>query len=198
MPSGPERELCADCRSILNWTADSKAVMVAAGQRDYPVLFEVSTGRRTVLADHPKYPIHDFVLSPDRRWMAFKLVISGTAHPVYISPVREEAPASEPEWIRITGDFFHSKPFWSADGNMLFFYSIEDGSPCLYARRLDPTTKRPVGETVAVRHFHGNLRPLAPHLIGVGFAGDRLFLPLWGGKGSIWIAEPVGVRSQAR
>ena len=32
-------------------------------------------------------------------------------------------------------------PAWSPDANLLYFWSSRDGSPCLWAQRLDPLTK---------------------------------------------------------
>jgi hypothetical protein len=46
------------------------------------------------------------------------------------------------------------RPAWSPDGNLLYFFSDSDGSRCIWARRLDPKTKKPVGTPFAVLHLH--------------------------------------------
>ena len=38
------------------------------------------------------------------------------------------------------------KPFWSPDGNLLYFLSSRDGFLCLWAQWLDPSTKHPLGD----------------------------------------------------
>jgi Tol biopolymer transport system component len=190
LPAGPERKLCDGCRSLLNWTPDGKSVITSEGDPERLVMLDVATGRRVLAASHPKHAIHDGCLSPDMGWIAFKLVMSSSAQPVYIAPVRNGSPVPEQEWIRIAGDYYNYKPFWSPDGNLVYYYSRQDNFSCLYARRLDPTTKQPQGDAFAVQHFHGEQRPADGTAVGYGLAPDRLYLPLMSGKSNIWLAEP--------
>src|SRR5262250_1338148 len=190
LPAGPERKLCEGCRSLLNWSSDGKSVIVSDGDPERLVALDVNSGRKVLVASHPKFGIHDGALSPDMRWIAFKLVPSITVQPVYIAPVRNGSVVPEQEWIRITGDYYTYKPFWSPDGNLLYYYSQQDNFNCLYARRLDAATKRPVGDAFAVQHFHGDQRPADGTAVGYGLAPDRLYLPIENQKGNIWLAEP--------
>ena len=194
LSNGQEFPICDDCRSVLHWTSDGKALLVAAGERDQPILLDLATHKRRLLAEHPKYPLHDFVLSRDRRWLTFRALVSTNEHTVYVSPVHEDRPSVEPEWISMSGGAPHFRPFWSAEGNLLYFYAAKDGFTCLYAQRLDPVTKQRRGEHFAVRHFHGDLRPVAAVHVGYGFAEDRLYIPLSSDKGNIWLAEPETAR----
>jgi hypothetical protein len=38
---------------------------------------------------------------------------------------------------------------------MAYFISNRDGYHCIWAQRLDPATKRPIGEAFGYEHFHG-------------------------------------------
>jgi Tol biopolymer transport system component len=190
LPAGPEKKLCEGCRSLLNWTPDGKSVIVSDLATERLVAPDVNSLQKTLVASHPKYAIHDGRLSPDMRWIAFKLVKSATVQPVYIAPMRNGSSVPEQEWIRITGDYYTYKPFWSPDGNLIYYYSREDNFNCLYARRLDAATKQPQGDAFAVRHFHGDQRPALGPWVGYGLAPDRLYLPLVNQKGNIWLAEP--------
>jgi len=190
LPAGPERKLCDGCRSLLNWTSDGKSVITSDGEPERLVALDVATGHRMLVASHPKYGIHDGCLTPDMRWIAFKLVVSANIQPVFIAPVRNGATVPEQEWIRITGDYNNYKPFWSPDGNLIYYYSQQDNFRCLYARRLDAATKKPLGDAFAVRHFHGDQRLADGTAVGYGLAPDRLYLPLVNQKGNIWLAEP--------
>jgi eukaryotic-like serine/threonine-protein kinase len=190
LPAGPERKLCDGCRSLLNWTSDAKSVIVSEGKPERLVALNVADAHRMLVASHPKYDIHDGCLSRDMRWITFKLIKSLTAQPVYIAPVRNGAVVPEKDWIRITGDHYTYKPFWSQDGKLVYFYSLEDHFPCLYARRLDAATKQPQGEAFAVRHFHGDQRPADGTAVGYGQATDRLYLPIVNRRGNVWLAEP--------
>jgi serine/threonine protein kinase len=194
LPAGPERTLCDGCRSMLNWTSDGKSVIMSEREPESLVAVDVGSGRRMLVASHPKYAIHDGCLSPDMRWVAFKLVMSAAAQPVYIAPVRNGSPVPEREWIRITGDYYNYKPFWSPDGDLVYYYSEQDNFSCLYARRLDSATKQPQGDAFAVQHFHGEQCPADGAAVGYGLAADRLYLPLVNGKSNIWLAEPEKVQ----
>ena len=43
---------------------------------------------------------------------------------------------------------------WSPRREFLYFWSDRDGSPCLWAQRLEPGTKRPTGVPLGIQHFH--------------------------------------------
>jgi Tol biopolymer transport system component len=192
LPAGPETEICKGCLALLNWTADGRSLVISEGEPNRLMAFDVATGQRTLVASHPKYSIHDGSLSPDKRWIMFKLITSPTAQPVFIAPVRNGSAVPETEWVRITGDYYHQKPFWSPDGALVYYYSTEDNFNCLYARRLQPATKQPQGPAVAVQHFHGALRPA--FVVGYGIAPDRLYIPMVSTRSDVWLAEPGGTR----
>ena len=154
---------------------------------------DVGTGRRTVLVSHPKYAIHDGCLSPDGRWIAFKLFTSDSVQPVFIAPVHASPPVPEQQWVRITGDSFNYKPFWSPDGTLLYYYSTQDNFSCLYARRLDAASKRPQGDAFAVGHFH-DVRLATGAWVGYGMAAERLYLPMLSVRSNVWLAEPGTAR----
>jgi hypothetical protein len=190
MPNGPESLICEDCRSVLNWSSDSKAVLVVAGDRDRPVLVSLATREKRLLTEHPKYPLHDYVLSRDQRWLAFRVIESLNSQPVYISPVHSAKPSTESEWTLVSTNAPHFRPFWSTDGNILYFYAVKDNFACLYAQHLDPVTKKRAGEAIAVKHFHGDLRPVPSVFLGYGYTGAAIYVPLSSGRADVWIAEP--------
>lgn len=41
LSSGQESPICDDCRSVLHWASDGKALLVAAGERDQPILLDL-------------------------------------------------------------------------------------------------------------------------------------------------------------
>jgi hypothetical protein len=46
------------------------------------------------------------------------------------------------------------KSRWSKDGNLIYFVSTRDGFRCLWAHRLDPTTKQPKGSPFEIYVSH--------------------------------------------
>jgi hypothetical protein len=93
-----------------------------------------------------------------------------------------------------SGESSDNKPRWAPDGNSIYFTSTRDGFACIWAIRLDPATKRPVGKPSEVRHFH-NMRlsmsfaPLAAYELSV--ARDKLVFELTEITGNIWMLEPT-------
>ena len=84
-------------------------------------------------------------------------------------------------------------PWWSADGNVLYYVSDREVNAVLWAQELDPTTRQPVGEPVAV-HSLGDPQLSMPHMSSGGritVAGNRLVLSLVETTGNIWIMAPV-------
>jgi hypothetical protein len=81
------------------------------------------------------------------------------------------------------------KPRWSPDGNTLYFISDRDGFRCVWAQALQPDTKRPLGEPVAIYHFHSSrLSPIntALGLLELDVAKDKVVLNVGEVTGNIW------------
>ena len=61
---------------------------------------------------------------------------------------------AESAWIEITdGVGYDGRPLWVPSGNLLYFVSYRDGFQCIYAQRLEPSSKRPAGAPMAVMPF---------------------------------------------
>jgi hypothetical protein len=117
---------------------------------------------------------------------------------MFVAEVRGEGgetPAPEESWIPITdGKGLDREAAWSPDGNLLYFLSDRDGFRCIWAQRLQPATKRPVGEPSAVLHFHHarrSLRAVGNNVgaIGLSVAKGRLVFALGDVTGNIWLRE---------
>jgi WD40 repeat protein len=101
--------------------------------------------------------------------------------------------AADKDWIVINQDA--EAPAWSPDASMLYFWSDRDGSPCLWAQRLDATTRRPTGEPLSIQHFHSrglswkNLHLGAPD---TAVARGRIVFNLGEHTGNIWMTQLRG------
>src|SRR3954449_7230618 len=105
----------------------------------------------------PVDSLYHAFFSWDNRWVVFKKdPNSGSLKSqILISPVRDHDAVTEAEWIAVTdGRYDSDKPQFSPDGNTVYFTSTRDGYLCIWAQKLDPVTKRPVGDPVAFEHFH--------------------------------------------
>jgi hypothetical protein len=75
---------------------------------------------------------------------------------------------------------------------MLYYVSDRDGFVCIWARRLDPATKKPMDEPRAVVHFHNRHISLGSvYGLELSVAKDKLVFNLNEASGNIWLA-PAG------
>jgi hypothetical protein len=99
------------------------------------------------------------------------------------------------QWIPITaGDAEDLEPAWSPNASMLYYLSDRDGFRCIWARRLDAATRRPIGDPIEVAAFHtarASLKrlPGTTGLTGLTVVPGRLVFALGELTGNIWLEE---------
>ena len=179
--------------TIYGWSADGKRIVYWDGTPIRFSVFDLETRQTSELISHPTYDIHGAELSPDGKWVAFHLP-RPVSEPLKIAPVREGKAAAEAEWITVADTAgSNRRPWWSPDGNLLYFLSTRDNYKCIWAQPLDPATKRPRGEPMAVYHFHETRRSLSDSgtaSFGPAVGGGRIVFALGEQSGNIWLAEP--------
>jgi len=138
--------------------------------------------------------VHAF-FSWDDRWVVFRK-LSFDKVPIaqiLIAPVRNGSAAGEAEWIAVTdGKHGDDKPQFSADGNTVYFTSTRNGYLCIWAQRLDPVTKHPVGSPFAYEHFHssaGRAAVLNQQRADLSVARDKILINLPQVHSEIWMTE---------
>ncbi len=179
--------------AVYGWSADGKRIVYWHGAPIRFSVFDLEARQSRDLISHPTLDIHGAELSPDGKWVAFHIP-GPVSEPLKIAPVREGKAAGEAEWITVTDAAgSNRRPWWSPDGNLLYFLSTRDGYPCIWAQPLDPSTKRPRGEPMAVYHFHETRRSpnmLAGASFGPAVGRGRIVFALGEQTGNIWLAEP--------
>ncbi|MBL8221784.1 MAG: protein kinase [Bryobacterales bacterium] len=177
---------------IYGWSSDGRFLVY---YRTSPIRFyrmDLQTEKETELISHAAMDVHGAEPSPDNAWVAFHFPGLRNS-PVKIAPIRHGRAAPEAEWTTVA-DYpgLNSRPWWSPDGNLLYFLSMKDNYPDIWAQRLDAATKRPVGDAFAVMHFHENRK--APNITGAAVFGPaigkgQITFSLMERSANIWIAE---------
>ncbi|HOC41611.1 MAG TPA: protein kinase [Thermoanaerobaculales bacterium] len=155
------RELCRSC-TVVGFFADGAEALVHQFP-DRLVRHRLADGAKSLVLDAGELTIVDADLSWDDRWLAVSSARPDGRTAVHLVPV-SDPPAPPGEWIDLAdGTAFVGSPRWSPDGRLLYYLSDRDGFNCMWARPLDPVTRRPAGEPFAVLHAHrSDMKMLRP------------------------------------
>lgn len=190
---GTHERACEGCSSSFNdWSADGSTMLHLQGQPRRVAVLDVASGRSTYILGHDRHNLYVPRFSPDGQWITFLAQTGPENRRLYAVRFQGETPIPAAEWIPLTdGRFSDDKPCLSPDGNLLYFTSNRDGSMCLWAQRLHPATKHPLGIPFAVHHFHSNWRSISNvplSWLGVSVARDRIVFNLGERTGNVWMA----------
>jgi Tol biopolymer transport system component len=189
---GTPEQVCDDCGDVEEWSPRGDQILYVTRRDPSGVgLLTIGSSHSDEWLRHPGYGIYSPRLSSDGRWIAF----NGRADRfsparVLVAGVHGSIVAPEREWIAISRD--GEAPSWSPQGNLLYFWSDRDGSPCLWAQALDRGTKQPIGTPLSIQHFHSrglswrNLYLGAPD---IAVARDRILFNLGEHSGNIWMTD---------
>ncbi|MDQ6701135.1 MAG: hypothetical protein M3Z36_13220, partial [Acidobacteriota bacterium] len=197
----PER-VCDDCGLPTGWSPDAKQILYEPGSLiPWVGLLNIATKKTTTVLQHGSYGLHAARFSPDHRWIAFHARSALDPARIYIAPFAGGRTVPPDAWISVTdGAGIDQNPFWSPDGNLLYFLSERDGSRCIWAQRLNPITKLPAAAAFPVYHFHIARRSLLmnvradPSHIGLSAGGDRLVFSMDEMAGNVWMMKYSGFR----
>lgn len=187
---GMAEKVCEDCGLPLDWSPDGQKILFYWGEPVRYTAIDPASRQRHDVIHHPKHTIHRALYSPDGKWLAFHIPMEPRRSVVFIAPLHDGVAAAEKDWISVTeGSGSDAHPWWSPDGNLLYFLSERDGFLCVWKQRLDPATKRPVGAASDFYHFHGARRSVNA-LFGGAMTRDRLFFSMVETTGNIWMTRP--------
>lgn len=195
---GGRQQISDNCGLPLGWTPTGDALICRRGTRAVLKLLDLRSGRCTdLLADSFDRDLrsggHGGVrgadLSSDGQWIAFHARTSPASSQIFVAKFHPGSKITSEESIRIgNGRSYEIQPRWSSDNSSLYFLSERDGHACIWWQRLDRVTKRPIGDPLAVSHFHELRRPM--NRLGYGLGGGTLVLALEESTGNIWMMKP--------
>jgi serine/threonine protein kinase len=176
---GAPEMVCEGCGEATDWSHDGKRIL-GDELKPHAWVLELATRHRTdLLATH-----HGVtgVFSPDNRWVLF--ADTATAR-TYVAPFGE-LPIPESTWIPIVENWWD----WDWYGDLIYSTSDRDGFTCIWAHRLDATTRRPVGAPFPVFHAHSARISLANQgEVYLSVGRDKMLFNMTERTGNIWMAE---------
>lgn len=190
---GPGAELLSENEEAMlyGWTGDGAKLVYWHGSPIQWSLFDLRSRRSNDfrISTSTKAAIHGIEFSPDGKWIAFHL-FGSTGGPVMVSALRNGSAAPEGEWTLISEQSgINRRPWWSPDGNTLYFLSDRDGNICMWGRRLNSATKQPSGSIYPVHHFHERRRLIPAAPFGPAISKSWIIFALQERTSNIWIGE---------
>jgi eukaryotic-like serine/threonine-protein kinase len=193
---GTPVKLCEDCFAK-GFSADGSVLLTQQGwneKRSRIVAVRTRGAEASNFLANSEYHLYGGFFSWDDRWVAFKMVLEEPLAKLMIAPVRNGVPGDQSQWISITdGKNADSKSQFSPDGNTLYFNSLRDGHLCIWAQRLDRTTKHPTGEPFAIQHFHNaqswTSTSYMQRFTELSVARDKIVTNLRERHGDIWMMK---------
>ncbi|MBA2604391.1 MAG: PD40 domain-containing protein [Acidobacteria bacterium] len=192
---GEPEKVCGDCGDsfvfVQDWSRDKTRILYLAGSPTEVFVLHLPSGRKTRALQRSPHSLWQAKFSPDDRWISVLEPLEAQGHTrLWVVPFRDGSVPDAHQWVGVTsGDDWDDKPRWSPDGNLLYFTSLRDGFHCLWAQRLRPDTKEPMGPAFHVQHFHSARLSMS----NAGFVGletavarDKLFINLGELSGNIW------------
>jgi Tol biopolymer transport system component len=191
---GVPEKVCENCGFATGWSPDQRFVLLqqAWTAQGRVALLDLSSGRMSSILESPEHSLYRGHFSPDGRWIVFHAATHSGVYQEFLVPFRGEDPIPPSEWIAITDKTsLTDQPRLSPDGHLAYYVTDRDGFRCIWAQRLDKSSRRPIGSPSAVLHFHSRRRSMAELELRTDLAitRDKLFFDLGEARGNIWAAE---------
>ena len=188
--------VCTDCGAPTHVTSDGRQVIFETGSQLARLgAVQIETGQKAEFMAHSHHALRAARVSPDNEWIAFQMDRGLDGKQLYVAPFRRGAPVPESLWVAITpATGAHQEPWWSPDGQKLYYLSDADGWRCVWSQTFDRATGRG-GTARPVLHFHGasrmplSLLPMDPLYVGLSVSKDRILLSMVETAGDVWIAN---------
>ena len=143
---------------------------------------ELASGRKTDLFT-TRRQIFGVTFSPDNRWISFGVT---SAWRTFVAPFGER-PIAESAWIEVVNGWDGFQ--WSPNGELIYTVSGRDGFRCIWAQRVHPQTRRPIGAPFAVFHAHNARLSLSNLEDSMAIGRDQMLFSMVEHTGNIWMAE---------
>jgi Tol biopolymer transport system component len=189
------RKLGDDCGGRPRAWVDERRLLIERFARLNSIaVIDTVTGDQSELLESTERSIRNPRLSPDGRWIAFDASRPGEPASVFVSPYREQR-IPESEWVVV--DRPGSHPFWSGDGQLLYYTIIGTNAMVRSVIRARCFAAGVVeGEPIAV--FASNDMMMPAYLPGTApiATPDQIILVLGDFRGDVWLMDLAARQSK--
>jgi Tol biopolymer transport system component len=190
LSDGNWRKLGDDCGGRPREWVDERWLIIERFARLNSIgLIDTESGEQRQLLESADRSIKNARLSPDGQWIAFDAARPSEPASVQIAPFRDQS-IPESEWVEV--DPLASHPFWSADGQLLYYAAVGTNSmvrSAIRARHFDPAAGLVHGAPVAVYSSTDMMMPA--YLAGTApiATPDEIILVLGDFRGDVWLMD---------
>lgn len=192
MPDGTTRQVRDDCGGRPRQCLDERYLLIETfGSRlNRFVVVDTTTPSEYDLLVSGERSLTNPRVSPHAGWIAFDAAPPGGSPTVYVAQASLSEAIPESEWIAV--DESASHPFWSRDGQLLYYLALTPNSDIrgvVRARHISVTSGRPEGEPVHVLSLNEMVVPAALAGTTPIVAPDQIIFVLGDFRGDIWMME---------
>jgi Tol biopolymer transport system component len=192
---GVPKKICDKCGRPVDWLPDrSKLLVDYAGPKQREIhIVDVATGQTKLLLQHAEFQLTMPRVSPDGRVLTFTELRPGRARRINLVPFTGEA-VPESQWsVVLDGAELDRQPVWSPSSDILYFLSDRDGTRCIWAQRVDTSTRKAVGQPFAAHHIHQVRYYLNdvgdPAAVGLTVTNGQMYFAGFEVRANVWMAE---------
>ena len=184
------RQLGDDCGGRpREWIDERRLIIERYARLNSIASIDTDTGAQQDLVQSADHSIKNPRLSPDRQWLAFDASRPNEPPAVFVAKLREQS-IPESDWLIV--DRAASHPFWSADGQLLYYTPVGT-SPlirgAIRARRFEPGSGAVGGDAINVYASHEMMMPAFLPGTGPIATPDQILLVLGDFRGDIWLMD---------
>lgn len=191
-PGAPPAKLCEGC-FVAGFFPGNEFALVRRKPNELEKM-SLRTGESRVVLASDSEVITDASVSSDGKWIAWLAALPDGRAAIRVSPVGDTPADAGSAITSVEAGYYLGNPDWSPNGRWLYYLSEKNGRASIFARELEPRTKRPVGDEREVfRSTESRLYmnfPVGNGMIGV--AADRIVFEATSMTGNIFLARPQG------
>ena len=171
------------------WVDERLLVIERFARLNSIALIDTEDGNQCELLESAERSVRNPRLSPDRRWITFDASRPEESASVLVAPFRQQ-PIPESAWVVVERSASH--PFWSADGQFLYYTPTGTNAlirSAVRARRFAAASGLVEGDPIAVYASHEMLMPA--YLSGTAAIAtpDQIILVLGDFRADIWLMD---------